>query len=591
MVIDPELPADGMDGEPAGSVSEETTAAGRQRQQLVRVAARGDVGQQGDRSAGDGGGGLADGAEQVEDPVGVVARREGVDRELHQGWARDAVPVWAARFDSAGGDEVVETIGDERREERGELFAGGTRAWFFKVDELVGFEAEDFGQIGSIAPRPDEVANARERIAAVLEPTDELEPPDVRRSVDSNPAAAHRRREKTDRLVLPDRPRRKPRSGSQLIDRQRFDRGVRVSDHAWTIPKMTVTVNAVMVSDPVSRLSTQLLRVLRRVSGDPSLAYAGEPAALTGGFWAELVTFRLIDPPTGWDGPLVARVMPDAATAAKESVFQARVADQGYSTPVVLAAGGPDDGVNGKAFMVMPLADGEPLLAGLDGLRALARLPSLARRLPSTLATVLAELHRLDPAPVERDLDTNGIARPGLDAMLESLCTTSTAIGRTDLAAAATWLQMHRPPDEPVVVCHGDLHPFNVLVDDRGTTTVLDWSAALLAPGTYDLGFTSLVVASPPLVVPPLLRPVVAAAGRALARRFVRSYERTTGDRVGAASLAWHQCVVCVRALLEVAGWAAAGTIDDRAGHPWVISGDAFASRLRDLTGVEVRSR
>jgi aminoglycoside phosphotransferase (APT) family kinase protein len=350
-------------------------------------------------------------------------------------------------------------------------------------------------------------------------------------------------------------------------------------------------VNTVTVEGGVSSLSTDLLGALRRAVGDPNLAYGEEPVALTGGFWAELVTFRLNDPPVGWEGPLVARVMPDPATAAKETVFQAEVAHQGYATPVVLASGGPDEGVNGKAFMVMALADGNPLLAGLGGLGALGRLPSLARRLPVTLATALAGLHRLDPAPVERALDTSGVARPGLDSMLESLRSTSGELGRADLAAAAAWLQTHPPVDGPVVICHGDMHPFNLLVDDRGETTVLDWSAAMLASGTYDLGFTSLVVASPPLVVPPLLRPVVAAAGRALSRRFVRAYERATGDRVDSASLVWHQGVICVRALLEVAGWVAAGTIDGRGGHPWVISGDAFAARLRELTGVVVRPR
>jgi aminoglycoside phosphotransferase (APT) family kinase protein len=135
------------------------------------------------------------------------------------------------------------------------------------------------------------------------------------------------------------------------------------------------------------------------------------------------------------------------------------------------------------------------------------------------------------------------------------------------------------------------MHPFNLLVDDQGATTVLDWSAAMLAPGTYDLGFTSLVLAAPPLVVPRPLRPVIAAAGRALSRRFVRAYERATGRRVDAVSLAWHQGVVCVRALVEVAGWVAAGTIEGRGGHPWVIAGGPFASRLRDLTGAAVTER
>lgn len=331
--------------------------------------------------------------------------------------------------------------------------------------------------------------------------------------------------------------------------------------------------------------------MLRRVTGDPGLAYDGDPVPLTGGFWAELVTFRLIDPPAGWTGPLVARVMPDPATAAKETVFQAAVADQNYATPRVLASGGPAEGVVGRAFMVMTLAEGQPLLAGLDGIGALAKLPKLARQLPGTLAGVLAALHRLDPAPIELGLDAAGVARPDLDTMLESLRTTADALGRADLAGVATWLQANRPVDEAVVVCHGDMHPFNMLVDDQGQATVLDWSAAMLAPGTYDLGFTSLVLASPPLVVPRPLRPVVSAAGRALSRRFVRAYERATGSRVDPGSLAWHQGVVCVRALVEVAGWVAAGAIDGRDGHPWVIAGDAFASRLHDLTGTAVTPR
>lgn len=31
----------------------------------------------------------------------------------------------------------------------------------------------------------------------------------------------------------------------------------------------------------------------------------------------------------------------------------------------------------------------------------------------------------------------------------------------------------------------------------------------------------------------------------------------------------WHQGVVCLRALIEVAGWAHEGVLGARAGHPW----------------------
>src|SRR5687768_8704404 len=100
---------------------------------------------------------------------------------------------------------------------------------------------------------------------------------------------------------------------------------------------MTVTVNTVTIAGRTSELSASLLSVLRRITGDDRLAFDGTPTPLTGGFWAELVTFRLADPPAGWAGALVARVMPDAATAAKETVFQAEVARQGFATPRVLA--------------------------------------------------------------------------------------------------------------------------------------------------------------------------------------------------------------------------------------------------------------
>jgi aminoglycoside phosphotransferase (APT) family kinase protein len=334
-----------------------------------------------------------------------------------------------------------------------------------------------------------------------------------------------------------------------------------------------------------------LLAVLRRETGRSDLAFVGEPAPLTGGFWAELLSFRLADAPPGWDGPLVARIMPNADIAAKETAFQAEIARQGYPTPKVHAAGDPEAGVDGRAFLVMDLAAGAPLLSGLDGLAAIARVPSLARRLPNVLAGVLADLHRLDPAPVERALDTAGIDQPCQARMLESLRDTAKALGRPDLADAAAWLEANVPTAETPVLCHGDLHPFNVLVDDTGAVTVLDWSAALIAPPTYDLGFTSLVLAEPPLLVPGPLRPLVRAAGRWLSRRFLRAYAHSAGVRVDPSALRWQHALVCLRALVEVAGWVAAGTIDERGGHPWVIAGDAFAEHLAQLTGAPVTPR
>jgi aminoglycoside phosphotransferase (APT) family kinase protein len=337
-------------------------------------------------------------------------------------------------------------------------------------------------------------------------------------------------------------------------------------------------------------LEDDLLGVLRVATGVPALAFDGPPTRLTGGFWAELLAFRLRDAPAGWQGGLVARVMPDPITAARETAIQAEVAAHGYPTPRVHLAGGPDDGL-GRAFMVMDLAHGSSLLGGLDGVAALRTLPTLARRLPRTLARAMATLHRLDPAPVRARLVEAGVEVAGMPALVASLEGRAALVGRDDLAAAGHWLDEHRPAPAPEVVCHGDLHPFNVLVDAGGTVMVLDWSAAVVAPAAYDVAFTSLLLSEPPLAVPRPLAPLVHAAGRFLARRFLRAYVGDGGCAIEPASLRWHQGVICLRSLVEVAGWVAAGEVEAHQGHPWLAAGPSFAGRLARLTGVPVRPR
>jgi aminoglycoside phosphotransferase (APT) family kinase protein len=340
----------------------------------------------------------------------------------------------------------------------------------------------------------------------------------------------------------------------------------------------------------VDQLTAGLLAVLRARTGIPTLEYAAPPERLAGGFWAELIAFRLTGAPDGLTGDLVARVMPDPTLARKETVIQAEVANQEFPTPTVHLSGGEGDGL-GRPFMVMDRVGGAPLLAGLDGVGALPRLPRLLGRISETLAGVMAHLHRLDPAPVRARLEEGGDAIASVAALLEKLRDTAELLARGDLVRAAGWLAANPPPPAQEVICHGDLHPFNLLVDPAGRITVLDWSAGLVAPRAYDVAFTSLVLAEPPLAVPRPARVLVRTGGRLLARRFRRRYRHHSGAAIDVASLRWHQGVVCLRVLVEVAGWVRAGELGAKAGHPWLVCGPAFASRLSALTGVPVRPR
>jgi len=337
-----------------------------------------------------------------------------------------------------------------------------------------------------------------------------------------------------------------------------------------------------------TELEDRLLDVLRALTGRQDLSYVGEPVRLTGGFWAELIAFSLADPPPGWPAELVARVMPGASFARKETIVQAAIAAAGYPTPAVRAAGGPDDGL-GRAFMVMDRANGTPLLPGLSGLGAIVTAIRTLGQLPEVLASAMARLHAIDPRPIRDQLDREGDGAPDtVDGLLGLLEQAVVGFKRTDLARAARWLRDHTPPSAKDVVCHGDLHPFNLLVSD-GQITVLDWSNGMLAPRAHDVAFTSLMLGEPPIVVPALLRPLLRGLGRALARRFVRRYQSRAGVTVAKAEIAWHQAVVGLRALAEMASWEADDTIAKHAGHPWLVIGPALTARLTKVTGVRVR--
>lgn len=336
-------------------------------------------------------------------------------------------------------------------------------------------------------------------------------------------------------------------------------------------------------------LDGRLIGVLRSATSTPGLEYERRPEPMQGGFWAELFSFSLANPPDGWPAELVARLMPDPDSARKETIVQRAVAGAGFPTPFVRAAGGPDCGL-GRAFMIMDRAAGGLALSGLDAGVTPAAVPRLLRRVPEVLAGSMARLHALDPDLVRGELEQVREVPVSVAGLLSMLARFAAEFGRPDLVSAARWLTDHPPAPAPDVICHGDLHPFNLLADGD-QVTVLDWSTALLAPRAHDVAFTSLLLSEPPLRVPGWERPLIRVVGGELARRFVRSYQRQTATTIESSELRWHQAIVCLRALAEVASWVHQGVVGTRDGHPWLVSGPAFAKRLATLTGASVRAR
>lgn len=321
--------------------------------------------------------------------------------------------------------------------------------------------------------------------------------------------------------------------------------------------------------------------LVRRVWPD---ATVGEPVPLSGGFWADMYRVPLTGQPAGAPSEVVVRFAPHRSMGAKEAEVQRAIAAGGFPTPRVWLSGADDAG--GGWWSVMDFVAGAPLLAGLDGVAALRRAPSLLRTLPVQLADAAARLHRLDPAPVT---DAVQAAAPEVAwstaGVLDQLRAGADTVGRSDVVAALDRLAADQPAASGEVVCHGDLHPFNVMTTDDGLV-VLDWTGALLAHPCFDLAFTELLLANPPLHLPAALAPVGRLAGRLLARRFVAAYARAN-PMVSLESLGWFRALHSARVLVE-AEHARAAHGSTGGGHPFLVVAPAAARHLSAAADVAV---
>lgn len=319
-----------------------------------------------------------------------------------------------------------------------------------------------------------------------------------------------------------------------------------------------------------------LLAALRRYTNRPAMAWSRPPVPLAGGFWAEMYVVELAGGPCDLDGRLVARIMPDPATAAFETAVQRHLSRYGFPVPAIRCAAGPSLGLD-RAWSLMDFAPGQPLLAGLSAATAIRQAPTLLRRLPDLLAEAAAALHR---CPVDGlHSEFAGHARqPHIHDLLGRVAAQAAAIGRHDLARAAE--QLAATAHDTRAICHGDLHPFNLLVEGDQWTLIY-WSAAVVADPHYDLAFTSLMLANPPLGGPAPVRAATRAIGSRLANRFLRSYEQRTGRPLDAARLAWGRHAHALRALVEIATWEANDQLDAHRGHPWLTMRAVLEAHLR----------
>jgi len=310
------------------------------------------------------------------------------------------------------------------------------------------------------------------------------------------------------------------------------------------------------------RLDVGLLDAIRAESRRPDARWARPPRQLRGGYFATILKVRLEGVP-GLDGDLVARILPDPGSWEREIVAQRLASEQGFPTPTVRMGSLPTSAFD-RAWILMDYAEGTPPLAAASARGFLGALPRRIWRTPNLLAEALVRLHSVDVGGAELNFGRPGVA----GRSLEWLYSDATRLGSRDLMERAERLLATRPRYRGAVLCHGDLHPINVLRSPGGDS-IVDWTYATYDDPLYDVAVTRLILWYLPLNVPLVLRPVVASVGRTLALRFVSRYETLSGGRVDRERLEWFTRLATLRIMTSVEDWRQGRDLGRPSNHPF----------------------
>lgn len=336
------------------------------------------------------------------------------------------------------------------------------------------------------------------------------------------------------------------------------------------------------------RLGQRLVVAVRADAGSSGIELAAPLEPISGGFWARTYGVAFCDAPPPFDRRLILRVMPDEHMAQREITIQRAVGAQRFPCPAVRLADGSSASL-GAPFMLMDRAEGRPLLSDLSLGRALPMLPALFTKMPTLFGETLAQLHALDPEPARQALAAAGVLDDvdGVEPYVRGLRGSDSCDRVQGFADAVRWLDEHMPADGRRVICHGDFHPLNLLTVGLELQAVIDWTGGRIADPAYDVGFTAVLLAQAPLDVPRPARPVVAALGRWLARRFKAEYRARA--RVDDATVRWYEVLQAVRMLDEVARRRLRGGLEN-ASHPFETMAAGLVRHVAGATGVTIES-
>ena len=269
----------------------------------------------------------------------------------------------------------------------------------------------------------------------------------------------------------------------------------------------------------------ELLDYLRARLG-PDVDYETPPTRLSGGFDTTTMAFTLSGAPPEYGGGLILRVMPRPDTAVRvrrEAATHAALIGAGFPAPRILVAE-TDPAVLGKPFLIMQRLAGDTLWASAVGPNGrLGRIAGMSR----TLAEAHVLLHGV-PGEALRDrarqvgIDEELVTLRGEIRRLETRIERAGLVG---LMPGIRWLEANLPPPaQPEVICHGDFHPLNIMMDDDRLSGVIDWPQAISAEPAYDVASSCVLIRFGDMGLSAPLRWLADAARVVPRRRYLAFY-------------------------------------------------------------------
>jgi aminoglycoside phosphotransferase (APT) family kinase protein len=325
----------------------------------------------------------------------------------------------------------------------------------------------------------------------------------------------------------------------------------------------------------------QMLAALRTHLDRAEVQFSEALHPLEGGYSNEIFRFRLEDAPAPFDQPLVLRLTSDERDTAREGIIENGVAEQGFPAPPILLRGGSSSAF-GRPFLVTPLSPGVSFNETITARTAIGAF----RRLPDQLAAAMVALHGVPTENITARLTAEGWEPDRLDslAVLADVDDYAEQANSSDLRRRAAVLRKNQPSFARPVVCHGDLHPFNLLFAGRAVMIVLDWELARLADPAYDVGRTLVLLRLAPYPMSRISRTMIQPVATALARGFERRYRAR--NPLDDLSVRWHEALHCLRtlAIVEAGASLPSGSRLRRTADVWLPVASRLEQRLAAIT-------